>query len=186
MTQDYTQIQSLFADLIENTRLQSIFIQGDWVDPEAFQLAHKACEDKEVFLSQLYYNEEAGCVVAVDDYNAFAKRILEANSDLQEEESSPLPSEQNPKRLKEKNLFGKIFGMTYKSWKKFGEQGKEVLTELQDKHRISLGAAKRLKVVKGELKGEMVIRSPGYPTVLNGFLRDKDHQSFYNFFFDSK
>ena len=125
-------------------------------------------------------------MVAVDDYNRFAKRILESNSDLQTEETASDKLEQNPKRLKEKNLFGIIYGMTYKSWKKFGGQGKAVLMELQDKHRISLGAAKRLKVSKGEGRGEMVVKVPGYPTMFNGFLRDNDKQRLYNFFFDSR
>ena len=173
-------IKNKIQDLLKASQLQAIFISGDWIDPLLFNEMKKECNKQEIFLSKLYFNDEAGCIVAVDDYNKFAYEILNTSIKNLNKNSK------NEKKNTQKNLFSWLYQYTYHSWKKFGKESSQKLKEFQEEHEIMMRSAKNLEIEFHQHPNDMLVKNPVYPTLFNRFWKIEHRRNYLNYFFDKK
>ena len=170
---------------ILNSSLQSIFIYGDWIDPEIFDLFKSVCKKEKVFVSKLFYHNELGSVIAVDDYNEFAKEILTNELDINKIEEEFGIGKSINNKLKQ-NLFSKIYSNSYLVWKKFGLNRKSKLNEITEESDFMMTAAKNILIEANKNQQEFIINNPLFPTIFNRFWKIEHRKEYMNYFFDEK
>ena len=160
------QIKELLPDLLKDSSLQAIFIHGDCLEVEYYKEFKKICLEKQIFVSIIYFNDETGSVIAVNDFNSFAKQIL-SNGHLTE----MLPNESRF------NLFSKLQKNTSQNWKR--ESKNEIKNQpAPENDPVLLNAAKYLYIGKTKRFGTLDLKYPLYPTIFNNFL-DNAHKTKY-------
>ena len=188
--------------LIKDAKLQSVFVVGENINIKLFELIKKVLNSNGIFMSNVHISEEAGCIVAVDDYNTFSKTIIEKRMSDKEiedlrianKESENLKMSDEESKITEKviekpkmsvieskpkqNLFNMLFKRPYNSWTNYGLD--------QTKFPININASKNMEILKSAESNELVLNNPVYPSLFNKFW-NSEHDSLYrNYFFDKR
>jgi hypothetical protein len=160
-------------ELLKDSALQAIFIYGEPINTDLYNSLTELCQEKQIFISNIYFNDETGCVLAVNDYNQFAKEIL------QDGESSVVRPD-----CKKFNLFSKLHKNTFKNWK----QPTSVQTPegFQEKGEVVLNAAKNIYISHVENSSELMLKHPLYPTIFNKFFKGEDQKNYLEYYFTPK
>lgn len=146
---------------------------GEWIDSELYDKFRLMCQERQIFVSNIYFNDESGCVVAVNDYNSFAEEQLKS------EDSDFVAS--NPRNV---NLFGKLYKNTFKNWKTGMLKPKQ--DKLEENDHIVLNAAKNLYIGHSEKSEGLLLKHPLYPTIFNKFFLPEDQKKYTKYYFKSK
>lgn len=160
-------------DLLKDSELQAIFVYGEWIDSELYYNFRRLCEERQIFVSNIYFNDESGCVVAVNDYNAFAEEQLKG------EDSNFEASNQ-----RSVNLFGKLHKNTFKKWTRDILKPKK--GKIEEQEHIVLNAAKNLYIGHSEKSEGLLLKHPLYPTIFNKFFLAEDQKKYTKYYFKSK
>ena len=159
-------------DLLKDSSLQAIFIYGDLIDETLYQKFEEVCQQKEIFVSNVIFNNETGSVVAVNDYNHFAEKVLQEGAETVVRPDS-----------NKFNLFGNF---QKSSFKKLISEKKESSMKGEEKEaeHLVLNAAKHVYIGK-ETEG-LVLKHPLFPTIFNKFLKDEHLVKYAKYYFQPK
>jgi len=157
-------------ELLKDSALQAIFIYGEPLNTDLYNSLTDLCGEKQIFISKIYFNDETGCVLAVNDYNQYAQNIL------QEGQSKVVRPD-----CTKFNLFPQLHKNTFKTWKQ--PNSLQTPEGFQESGEVVLNAAKNVYIRHFETSSELVLKHPLYPTIFNKFFKTQDQKNYLKYYF---
>jgi len=136
---------------------------------------NELCQQKQIFLSNIYFNDETGCVLAINDYNEFARNILEDG------ESKVVRPDCN-----DFNLLSKLHKNTFKKWKQRYSTTTQSPEGFEETGEVVLNASKNIYIGHTDQSSELVLKHPLYPTIFNKFYKKEDQKKYLKYYFQPK
>lgn len=157
-----------------DSRLRAIYLQGDSIDVEFYKFFKQYCTSRKMFLSILLFNNEAGSIVGMKDFDEFAEDFF---------------------RVQRFNLrvYDKIYFDLYQQFKKntkiewtVTKTNPEPQKNIIDHGSYYLTPSRSLHIARTQFDQTLVLKDPLYPTVFNAFCDPHQKRLYMHCFFNHK